>query len=130
MLAASVACALALAACDKAEGTSKPQDPTGKPADADNTKRNERDKDMSTKTPGDQGNNQADIDTTAAIRKEMMKDDSLSTEAKNVKVITEKGVITLRGSVKSQAEKDSIEAKAKAAAGSQRVDNMLEVKAN
>ena len=57
-----------------------------------------------------------------------MKDDSLSMTAKNVKIITENGMVTLRGPVKSQAEKSKIAQLAKSAAGQMKVDNQLEVK--
>jgi osmotically-inducible protein OsmY len=92
-----------------------------------NTGINERDRDRAAVTPMDQKNNQADLDTTQAIRKAMMADDSLSSTAKNLKVITENGVITLRGPVKTEAEKRAIEAKARAVAGNNRVDNQIEV---
>jgi len=108
-----------LAACDK------PADDKGRPA-ADNTKVNERDKDK-TVTPLDQGNSQADLDTTQSIRKAVVADDTLSTDAKNVKIITNNGVVTLRGPVKSDAERSAVEAVAKKNAGANRVDSQLEV---
>ncbi|MGH7241921.1 MAG: BON domain-containing protein [Phycisphaerales bacterium] len=83
---------------------------------------------MATKTPMDQSNAKADIDITAAIRRAIMEDKSMSTNAQNCKIITEGGVTTLRGPVNSQSEKDAIEAKAKSVAGVTRVDNQLEVK--
>jgi osmotically-inducible protein OsmY len=57
-----------------------------------------------------------------------MKDDSLSMTAKNVKIITENGMVTLRGPVKSEAEKNKIGQLAKSAAGRMKIDNQLEVK--
>lgn len=95
----------------------------------DNTEANKVDRDMTTKTPIDQSNSKADIDITAAIRRAIMEDKSMSLNAQNCKIITEAGVTTLRGPVNSQSEKDAIEAKAKAVAGVTRVDNQLEVKA-
>ncbi len=57
-----------------------------------------------------------------------MKDKSLSFTAKNVKVITINGKVTLRGPVKSEAERSSIEAAARrAAGGGARVDSQLEI---
>ena len=56
-----------------------------------------------------------------------MADKSLSTNAHNVKIITANGVVTLRGPVKSAAEKANIGAKAQQAAGVRRVDNQLEI---
>jgi len=75
----------------------------------------------------DQSNSKADIDITASIRRAIMEDKSMSMNAQNVKIITAAGVTTLRGPVNSQAEKDAIEAKAKAVAGVTRVDNQIEV---
>jgi len=49
--------------------------------------------------------------------------------AKNVKIITAGGQVTLRGPVNSAEEKMKIEALAKTAAGDAKVDNQLEVKA-
>jgi len=54
-------------------------------------------------------------------------DKSLSTTAKNVKIITINGVVTLRGPVKSPQEKGSIEATAQRLAGTTNVDNQLEI---
>ncbi len=68
---------------------------------------------------------------TAAIRRAVVKDSSLSTMAKNVKIITADGVVTLRGPVKSEAEKAKIAELAKSSAGNaKKVDNQLEVKAS
>jgi len=55
----------------------------------------------------------------------------MSTNAQNCKIITDKaGIVTLRGPVNSQAEKDAIAAKAQAIAGVTKVVNELEVKTN
>ena len=93
----------------------------------DNTAKNRVDRDGTTATPMDQSNSKADIDITASIRRAIMEDKSMSMNAQNVKIITAAGVTTLRGPVNSQAEKDAIEAKAKAVAGVTRVDNQIEV---
>jgi hyperosmotically inducible protein len=98
--------------------------------DADNTARNKVDQSTATKTPLDQSNSASDTRITADIRKAVLDDSALSTNAHNVKIITEKGIVTLRGPVNSQAEKDTIEAKAKAVAGVSSVVNQLEVKMN
>jgi len=100
-------------------------------AAADNTVQNKVDRNTDTKTPMDQSETSADIKITAEIRKAIMADNAMSTNAQNCKIITEKsGIVTLRGVVASQAEKDSVEAKAKAVAGVTRVENLLEIKAN
>lgn len=95
------------------------------PVRADNTAKNAQT--PAAQTPLDQGENQADLEITANIRKAIVADDSLSTNAHNVKIITSGGAVTLRGPVKSRQEKDTIEAKAKQVAGVRRVDNFLEI---
>jgi osmotically-inducible protein OsmY len=54
-------------------------------------------------------------------------DDSLSTTAHNVKIITVNGVVTLRGPVNSAKEKANIDAKAQHIAGATKVENHLEI---
>jgi hyperosmotically inducible protein len=93
----------------------------------DNTGRNVRDRGGATLTPGDQSENKVDRDLTQRIRKAIMADKSLSTTAKNVKVITVNGNVTLRGPVKSLHEKEAIEAKAQQIAGLSNVESQLEV---
>ena len=97
-------------------------------AKSDNTATNERDRSGETKTSGDQSNNSADIKTTQAIRQALMKDGELSTTAKNVKIITNNGQVTLRGPVKTAQEKAKIDQLVKAAAGGAKIDNQLDVK--
>ena len=53
---------------------------------ADNTKKNQRDRSGETKTSGDQSNNPEDVKITAAIRRAVVEDNSLSATAKNVKI--------------------------------------------
>jgi osmotically-inducible protein OsmY len=96
---------------------------------ADNTGKNERDRSGETKTPGDQSNTPEDLKITQAIRQAVVKDGSLTMTAKNVKIITAGGHVTLRGPVNSAEEKTKIEKLAKTAAGEGKVDNQLEVKA-
>jgi len=95
--------------------------------DADNSGKNTRDKDGETLTPVDQSNDPADIKITAETRKLVVADDSLSTVAKNVKIITVAGVVTLRGPVETEAEKSAIATYAKRA-GAKTVTNELEIK--
>jgi osmotically-inducible protein OsmY len=56
-----------------------------------------------------------------------MRDKSLSFTAKNVKIITINGKVTLRGPVKTEAERTAIEAAARGVAGGEQVDSQLEV---
>jgi osmotically-inducible protein OsmY len=97
-------------------------------AKPDNTAMNERDRSGETKTSGDQSNSSADIKTTQAIRQALMKDGELSMTAKNIKVITANGHVTLRGPVKTAQEKAKIDQLAKSAAGGAQIDNQLDVK--
>ena len=95
---------------------------------ADNTRKNERDRSGETATSGDQSNNQEDVKITAAIRRAVVGDKSLSMTAKNVKIITANGTVTLRGPVNNDAEKTKIAELAQSAAGDAKIDNQLEVK--
>ncbi len=95
--------------------------------DADNTGRNARDADGTTLTPMDQGESEADRSITQQIRKAVVNHDQLSTNAKNVKIITQNGVVTLRGPVKSAEEKAAIATVAQKTTGVKRVDNQLEI---
>ena len=97
-------------------------------AAADNTRKNERDRSGETTTSGDQSNSQEDVKITAAIRRAVVRDNSLSKTAKNVKIITTNGMVTLRGPVKNDAEKTKIAELAQSAAGNAKIDNQLEVK--
>ena len=94
----------------------------------DNTKLNVRDRSSSTLTPLDQGNSKADLDTTAEIRKQISAAEYMSVNAKNVKIITVNGRVTLRGPVKTADEKRLIGEIADRVARSENVDNQLEVK--
>lgn len=132
---------LALAACDdqmkskemqnaRAAERTSPISPevraVGDRVEADNTGRNERDRDDSL-TPVDQGNTPAEIVITASIRKDVMAEPSLSFTARNVKVVTIGNRVTLRGPVSTEAEKTLIEAMALRTTGVGHIDNQLEV---
>ncbi len=101
---------------------------TDPPVPADNTKKNDRDTGP-TLSPLNQGENQTDITTTAEIRKQLMSNHDLSTTAQNVKIITKDGMVTLRGPVASDKEKEYIFSTAKSTAGAKSVDNQLEIAA-
>lgn len=75
----------------------------GNGADVDNTARNEVDAKEDTLTPVDQGTSETDVKTTKDLRSALM-DADLSFNAKNIKVITRDGHVTLRGVVNSAAE--------------------------
>jgi hyperosmotically inducible protein len=135
---ALVVLCLALAACGKTDASkgsdyspSSGSDDSsktylGKSAPETNTERNVLDRDAMVPTPTDQGSSQADIDRTADIRRKVV-DAKLSTNAENVKIVTMNGRVTLRGPVKSQAEKDRIFDLACEVAGESNVTNSLDV---
>ena len=60
------------------------------------------------KTAEDQTNSKTDRDITAKIRKSIMADKGLSTDAHNVKIITKNGAVTLKGPVSSTDEKQKV----------------------
>ena len=95
----------------------------------DNTGINKRDRNEGEMTADEQGQSASDIDMTQKIRRAIMDDDSLSTYAKNIKIITRDGMVTLKGPVRSEQEKSTIEAKAAAVAGTAKIKNQIEVKA-
>ena len=118
---------LAVGGCGK-EDLSKNDQPSQTAAvAADNSGTNVRDRDDATKTSGDQAENEADRTISQNIRQAVVADDSVSTNGKNVKIITADGVVTLRGPVKSDQEKTHIGAKAQQVAGVKSVDNQLEI---
>ena len=96
---------------------------------ADNTARNERDRGGGTITPPDQSEKAADRNITTDIRRAITDDKNMSVNARNVKIVTIDGVVTLRGPVNTQQEKDAIQALAEKSAGVTKVVNELEVKA-
>lgn len=131
-LLVSAGAALSAVGCDRAADrrqTTAPTDTTTTttPPAPDNSGVNTRDRNSGAVTPIDQGETEADRKITAEIRKALVGDSAMSVNAQNCKVITRSGVVTLRGPVNSQAEKDGVESKAKAVAGVTSVINELEV---
>ena len=94
------------------------------PTKPDNTKKNATEE----LTAEEQGGSASDREITKNIRREMVKNDSLSAMAKNVKVITIDGKVTLRGPVHSEQEKMTVASIAEKIAGKGKVTNKLEVK--
>lgn len=125
-----VVTALALAACGEArdvEGPGAAPDVAAR-GEADDTGVNVRDRGGETQTPFDQSNEERDVELTRQIRQQIVEGD-FSMNAENVKVITEQGVVTLRGPVESEAERQAIVEIARVA-GAARVDDQLEVARN
>jgi hyperosmotically inducible periplasmic protein len=95
----------------------------------DNTKVNKRDQDQSRPTAGQQKENRPDRDITRQIRQSITQDKGLSTYARNIKIITQNGNVTLRGPVRSEEEKKTIESKANEVAGAGHVKSELQIAA-
>jgi hyperosmotically inducible periplasmic protein len=97
----------------------------------DNTKSNKGDAEKGAVTADQQKMNAADRALTQKIRKAVMADKSLSTYAHNVKIISQNGMVTLKGPVRSDDEKKSIVGKAVEAAGSpDKVSDQMSVTAS
>lgn len=104
------------------------QDSSGQQPAPDNTKTNQRDNNKAEPTADQQQENQSDREMTRQIRKSIAQDKSLSTYAHNVKIISQDGMVTLKGPVRSDEEKAAVEAKAADIAGKDKVTSRLEVK--
>jgi hyperosmotically inducible protein len=94
----------------------------------DNTKVNQRDKNSSEPTADKQKNAKSDREMTRKIRQALSQDKELSTYAHNVKIITQNGMVTLKGPVRSEDEKKAVETKATEMAGENNVTSKLDVK--
>jgi hypothetical protein len=94
---------------------------------ADNTKVNTRDREAGAVTADQQKENPADREMTKRIRQSVIGDKSLSTYAHNVKIVSRGGQVTLKGPVRTEAEKHAVEQKATAIAGAGRVTNEISV---
>jgi hyperosmotically inducible protein len=94
----------------------------------DNTGINRADRNSGQTTADQQQNDRSDQNLTDQIRRAIVGDKSLSTDAHNVKVITRDGQVTLKGPVRSESEKRTVEAKAVGIAGQDRVTNDLVIK--
>jgi hyperosmotically inducible protein len=118
LLAGSLAfCATVLASPRSSQQDSQQTQP-------DNTKKN---RDQSSPTADQQKMNTSDRAITQKIRKVVMADKSLSTYAHNVKIVAQDGKVTLRGPVRSDDEKRSVEAKAAAVVGEGNVTSEIEI---
>jgi len=125
-MAVVAAAVFAVSACSDQERKDVTPSVGAASSEADNTGRNVRDRDEANLTPLDQSNSAPDLALTQAIRQGITSDDAMSIQARNVKVITQNGVVTLRGPVKTKQEKTTIEALAKDA-GALRIENQLEI---
>ena len=107
-------------AADPSQSPTQSEQSTSRP---DNTGRNQEQR----MTAEDQGGSPQDRELASQIRSALVDNKELSSAAKNVKVITNSGKVTLRGPVNSPQEKQSVEAIAEKFAGKEKVTNQLEV---
>lgn len=101
-----------------------PQDQQPAP---DNTKMNHGDANKGAVTADHQKMNPADREITKKIRSAIFQDKSLSTYAHNVKIVTRNGQVTLKGPVRTEEEKSTVESKAAAVAGQSNVTSEITI---
>jgi osmotically-inducible protein OsmY len=117
---------LSIAFCAASLAVAQNPDPATQP---DNTKTNQRDRDPSQPTADQQKNDPSDRMLTRNIRRSIMADKSLSTNAHNLKIISQNGTVTVKGPVNSDDERRAVIAKAVAVAGSaDKVTDQISVK--
>ena len=78
-------------------------------------------------TSDQQSNSENDMQITAQIRREIMKQKNFSTYAQNVKIITTNGSVVLKGPVRSLFEQNSIMKFANSVVGASKVTNELTI---
>jgi len=98
------------------------------PTAPNNSAVNVRDRAPDAMTADHQSNTKSDVAITSEIRRAVVKDQSLSMLAHNVKIVSENGKVTLRGPVNTKKERVAIARAARAVAGRGNVDNQIEVK--
>jgi hyperosmotically inducible protein len=113
-----------VALCASYAALGAPQQPSA----ADNTKENRRDRAKSEPTADQAKNSLSDREAMQRIRKSLNEDKSLSTYAHNVKIIAQNGKVTLKGPVRSEEEKKTVEQKAVDVAGGGNVTNEITIK--
>ena len=98
-------------------------------ASTSETKDKEKGKDYQTNyTAEDQSTKPNDVELTRMIRRDLMNRDELSMNAKNVKIITQDGAVTLKGEVANAREKEIIDEAAYNRAGRTKVTDELIVR--
>ena len=125
IVGAGVAAVLVVAGCSRSPSNNAQNQ--GSKTQPDNTAQNAQDRSGATVTAQDQGNNEADREATRRIRQAIEAKDGLSTDAKNIKVITQNGKVTLRGAVQNQQEEQTIKLIVEQM-GFASLDDQLEVK--
>jgi osmotically-inducible protein OsmY len=96
----------------------------------DNTKVNKQDREQAQPTADQGKNNTSDRDIAAHIRRDVVKDKSLSSYGHNVKIVADHGKVTLKGPVHSDEEKRAIEDHARKYVGDGNIDSQMTVKSD
>src|ERR1700682_891029 len=96
---------------------------------ADNTKVNTRDRAKGAVTADQQKENASDRELTQKIRRALMQDKTLSSYGHNVKIVAQGGEVTLKGPVRTEDEKRTVETKAAEGAGAGHGINQMSVAA-
>ncbi len=97
------------------------------PPKADNSAHNKGSMREDAVTAEKQGNAKSDIEVLAKVRKSIVAAKGLSMNAKNVKILSNGGSVTLKGPVDSEAEKSRVEELAKSCRGVTGVTSMITV---
>jgi len=108
-------------------GLAQDTDSQQTPSAGDNTKINQRDRNKAEPTADQQKENRSDRELTREIRRALVKDKTLSTYAHNIKIISQNGMVTLKGPVRAEEEKQAVESKAVEVAGQGKVTNEVQV---
>lgn len=95
--------------------------------DADNSAVNQRDRNANEVTAESQNTRESDTELTRKIRQALVDDSTLSTYAKNIKIVTQLGRVTLKGPVNTAAEKSKIISLASEFAGRTSVVDQISV---
>jgi hyperosmotically inducible periplasmic protein len=117
--------AITLAACVAGAGLATVE--AQQPPAPDNSKVNTRDRAKGAVTADQQSNAKSDVEITKEIRQAIVADKELSTYAHNVKIVTRRGKVSLKGPVTTVEEKNTVEAKAAEVAGAANVTNQISI---
>lgn len=118
-LTAAAACLMAVMSINAASAEEAPK--------ADNTAQNKGATQEEAVTAEKQSNEKSDVEALAEVRKTVVENKDLSSNAKNCKILFKKGVVTLRGAVDSAEEKTKVEELVKGCSCVTSVKNMLTV---
>ena len=107
-------------------GCAGKDDDNDRPA-RDNTGVNARDRKDTETTAQHAGMGKSDVEIMAGIRKRVVADGALGTNAHNVKIVANNGTVTLKGPVASAIEKATVEDYAAEVVGRDNIVNELEI---